>query len=322
LPDTKKSSSGISPKKLSNLKVVVLCVAAATTFWILNALNKDDYTTIVDYPIEFSFNQEKFMAVRPLPKSVEIEISGNGWDLLRKYFNFNNNPYVIELSNPTSRNFILTADIKRGISEFISPTQLVSLVRDSLEYEIDRIQTVKLQPELDSLSYSLAKNYRLLEKPIFEPSQVTVVGPSSIIDLFEGKFPVQLKENRLNKDLKKTVKLEVGENIQQFITIKDEVIQVKLDLVAFLEGNKRLKVKKINFPRTVSLEEEDPLIMMYYLVDERKTQELKKMEFEAILDYSKRNRQDSTISVQINPLPSFLDQVRVEPPQLRLKYEP
>jgi hypothetical protein len=61
---------------------------------------------------------------------------------------------------------------------------------------------------------------------------------------------------------------------------------------------------------------------MYYLVDERKTQELKKMEFEAILDYSKRNRQDSTISVQINPLPSFLDQVRVEPPQLRLKYEP
>jgi len=68
LPETKQSKGGISPRQVSNIKVVVLCVAAATTFWILNALNKEDYTTIVDYPIEFEFDQEQFMAVSPFLK--------------------------------------------------------------------------------------------------------------------------------------------------------------------------------------------------------------------------------------------------------------
>lgn len=321
MPETKKSSERISPKKLSNLKVVVLCVAAATTFWILNALNKDDYTTIVDFPIEFTFDRENFMAVEPLPESVQIEISGNGWDLLRKYFNVNNTPFAIDLDRPANSDYILASDLKRSFSEFITPTQLVSIVDDSISYKIDPIQTVKLTPVLDTTSYSLASNFRLLEDPIFEPKEITVKGPKSIIELFEGNFPIKLDENRLKEDLTKTVELSVSKELDQFIDIEEESVEISLDLVAFLEGNKRLKVKKINFPRTVTLEEEEPLIMMYYLVDERETEELKALEFEAVLDFAKRNRQDSTIDVQVRPMPSFLDQVRIEPSILRLKYE-
>jgi hypothetical protein len=95
LPEQKNSSWRISSKKLSNLKVVVLCILAATTFWILNALNKDNYNTIVDYPIQWEFDRENFMPVKPLPESVQIQISGNGWDLLRKYFNLNEPPFSI-----------------------------------------------------------------------------------------------------------------------------------------------------------------------------------------------------------------------------------
>jgi len=60
--------------------------------------------------------------------------------------------------------------------------------------------------------------------------------------------------------------------------------------------------------------------MMYYLVDERKTEQLKDLEFEAVLNYSRRNKEDSTISIQVNPLPEFLDQVRVEPSSFKLIY--
>ena len=37
------------------MKVVALCFLAAATFWFLNALNKDNYNTVVDYPIEIVF---------------------------------------------------------------------------------------------------------------------------------------------------------------------------------------------------------------------------------------------------------------------------
>ncbi len=321
MAEHKKSQNGFSPKKLSNLKVVVLCVAAATTFWILNALNKDDYTTIVDFPIEFLYNQDRYMAVEPLPESIQIEISGNGWDLLRKYFNINSTPYTIELDNPVSRTFVLTNEIKRSLGEFLTPTQLVSIVDDSVYFRIDQIKTVKLKPVLDSTSYSLAKNFRLLQDPEFSPALLTVKGPTSILEIFEGLYPIKLDEEKINQDIEKVVNVEVTQELEEFISIQAETVSVKLELLAFLEGNKRLKVKKINFPRTVSLETDEPIIMMYYLVDERRTEDLKEIEFEAILDYSKRNRQDSTISVQVIPMPSYLDQVRVEPALLQLIYE-
>src|SRR5690606_2722030 len=99
----------ISRQKASNIKVVVLCVLAATTFWILNALNKDNYNTIVDQPIEFYYDREEYMAVEELPTNLKIEIYGNGWDLLRKYFKFNVIPFPIELTDPSAQEFILTS---------------------------------------------------------------------------------------------------------------------------------------------------------------------------------------------------------------------
>lgn len=320
MPETKKSPKGISPKKLSNLKVVVLCVAAATTFWILNALNKDDYTTIVDYPIEFEFDRERYIPVEPLPSTLEVEINGNGWDLLRKYFNFNTPPFVINLEQPASRNYLIPSELRRELSEFLSPSQIVSLSNDTLKIQVDRIRSVKMRPVLDSMSYSLGKNIRLLSEPEFEPKEVTVTGAESILEIFDGKFPVNLDERRLDRDLTKNVKLEISKELSQFISIDESSITVHIDVVAFLEGNKRMKLKKVNFPRNVHLVEEDPSIMLYYLVDERYTDELKDLEFEAVLNYSQRNREDSTIAIQVNPRPEFLDQIRIEPAILKLSY--
>lgn len=320
MPETKKSSSRISPKKLSNLKVVVLCIAAATTFWILNALNKDDYTTVVDFPIELVYDREKYVSVAEEPENIQIEISGNGWDLLRKYFNFNNQNFPIEISNPASRDYILTSDLKRGLSDFLGPTQVVSILDDTIKYNINRIQTIKITPKLDSTSFSLYKNFKLIGNPEFDPPQLTFTGPSSLLDSLKKSFTVDLDENKINKDLSKEVKINLPKEMASLVSIKEKTITVKLDVVAFLEGNMRLKIKKLNFPRSVTLENEDEPLMMDYLVDERSSDLLKDLEFEGIVNYYKRNKEDSTITVEVKPLPPFMDKVIVTPPKLKLRY--
>lgn len=321
MAETRKSSDRISPKKLSDLKVVVLCIAAATTFWILNALNKDDYNTVVDFPIALVYDQDQYIPVSKTPKNLEIEISGNGWDLLRKYFNINNHPYPVELTNPSTNNFLLTSDLKRSLGDFLSPTQLMSILEDSLKFDIDKIESIKMKPVLDSSSYSLAKNYRLNGQLNIEPKTITLKGPSSILKEMNGVFKVQLDEQRINKNIDKKVSVSIPEEYRDLITANEAELEVKFDVVEFLEGNKRLKIKKINFPRTVSLQNEEVVIMISYLVDERKVSDLKELEFEANLDYFKRNKSDSTLSVQVKPMPSYLEQVMVEPSIVKLKYE-
>jgi hypothetical protein len=321
LPEHKKSSGRISSKKLSNLKVVVLCIVAATTFWILNALNKDNYTTIVDYPIEWDFDGEKYMAIQPLPESVPIQISGNGWDLLRKYFKLNEPPFVINLAEPASRTYILTSDLKRPLGDFITPTTLIGLLEDSLTYHIDQIESRKLNPVLDTASFTLAKNVEIDGEINFDPEQITVVGPSSLLDTFEGKFLVSLYNERISEDFNEPVPLRIQKGLEDILSLQNESVEVSFSTIQFLEGNKRLKLKKLNFPKTVTLENEELTPVISYLVDGSKVTELKDMEFEAILDYGKRNREDSTINIVVRPNPSYIKEMKIEPPFVKLKYE-
>ncbi len=321
MPEQKNSSWRISSKKLSNLKVVVLCILAATTFWILNALNKDNYNTIVDYPIQWEFDRENFMPVKPLPESVQIQISGNGWDLLRKYFNLNEPPFSILLAEPSSRNFILTSELKRPLGEFITPTLLEGLLEDTIHFQIDKIITQSLTPVLDTAGYSLAKNIEIDGEVRFLPEKVSLKGPSSILEAFDGKFPVQLNESKIDSRFSKKVALSLNKNLQELLQIEQPELEVSFEIIKYLEGNKRLKVKKVNFPRSVTLENEEITPMMTYLVDEKKVGELKDMEFEAVINFSKRNREDSTITLTVSPKPSFLKDLKIEPSLIKLKYE-
>ncbi len=320
MAESKKSSKRISPQKLSNLKVVVLCIAAATTFWILNALNKDDYNTVVDFPIFLDYDHSKFIAIEKEPDQIKLEIKGNGWDLLRKYLKLNTPPLTIELQNPASKKFIKASDYTRELTDLLSPSTVVSILDDSVKFNIDKIETRKISAIADSASFSLAKNYRLLAPPIFSPAEITLTGPSSVLETLKDGLKVEINAQKINADLSKEVPLILPKEMTGLVSSKEALVNVTIDVVAYLEGNKRLKIKKLNFPRTVSLSNEEVSIVMDYLIDERNTAELKELEFEAVLDFSKRNREDSTITVEVRPMPKFLDQVRISPSILKLQY--
>ncbi|MBZ0247597.1 MAG: hypothetical protein K8H85_16765, partial [Cyclobacteriaceae bacterium] len=72
----------------TNWKALSLCLLAALVFWFFNALNKD-YSTNLRFSVNFLFDQERYVAVEPLPKEVFMNVSGNGWDLLRKSLGVN-----------------------------------------------------------------------------------------------------------------------------------------------------------------------------------------------------------------------------------------
>jgi hypothetical protein len=301
--------------------VVVLCVAAATTFWVLNALNKDNYSTIVDYPVQWEYDQKNYIPVKSLPNSIQIEISGNGWDLLRKYFNISGSPYLIQLNSPAEKKYLLSADLKRSLGEFITPTQLQNVLGDTIHYQIDRIVTKTLRPVLDTLGYSLDKNIALEGKVNFIPDQLEITGPSSVLEAFEGKYPVALNASKINSNFSGKVPLTVDERLAKLVQLKQKEIQVSFSVLTYLEGNKRLKIKKLNFPNTVSLTNEELVPVLSYLIEEANLPQLKDLKFEAILDYRKRNRADSTLQIEVNPNPNFLKEVRISPPQIKLKYE-
>ncbi len=317
----KKRFADLNPHKMANLKVAALCFLAAATFWVLNALNKDNYTTVVDFPVEIIFDTEEFMAVEKLPSRIKVEINGNGWDLLRKYFNFNETPFLIEINNPSTKNYILASDIRRTLAESISPTSLVSMVTDTIKFEVDKLVTRKIKILPDTTGNTFAKNHRMVGKMEIDPEIVNVKGPTSILQQLDGILKVPLGEEKINKPFNKILPLESPEEFKGFLSLEEESVQIKFEVIQMLEGNKRLKIKTQNFPANVSLANDVSTVIMSYLIDERKVEELANFEFEAAINYNNRNKEDSTIKVQVSPRPGFLENIRFEPEILKLLYE-
>ncbi|WP_106566849.1 hypothetical protein [Cecembia rubra] len=317
----KKTFANLNPQKMANLKVAALCFLAAATFWVLNALNKDNYTTVVDYPIEIIFDREEYMAVEKLPSRIKIEINGNGWDLLRKYFKFNETPFLIEISNPSTKNYILTSEIRRSLAESISPTGLVSMVSDTIKFQVDKIVTRKIKILPDTTANTFAKNHRLVGNMELDPETVNIKGPVSVLQQLDGSLKIPLGEEKINKNFNKILPLEAPNAFKEYLTLEEESVHIHFTVTQMLEGNKRLKIKTVNFPKNVSINEDMTTVMMSYLIDERQVNELGNYEFEAILNYNNRNREDSTIAVQVSPKPPFLEKIKFEPEILKLKYE-
>jgi len=317
----RKYFKNLKAKKAANFKVVALCVLTATTFWILNALNKDNYYTVVDYPIEFYYNQQEFMAVEELPNKVRIEIYGNGWDLIRKYFKVNVSPFVIELQNPPRQQVILTRNIQRELSDKLVPTQITSILTDSLRLNIENIITRKVAVRIDTTANTLARNIRMASPIKVDPATVTVRGPTSMVQRFGASFHVKLEDERINRDFSKLIPITIPRELSPYLTLVEDNVLVEFEVVEFLEGNKRLKLRMVNFPANVSIDQNINSVIMQYIVDERRVDELKELELEGILNYNNRNRQDSTVNVQLNRKPAYLENITFDPETLRLRYE-
>jgi hypothetical protein len=311
----------LGKQKASNIKVVVLCVVAATTFWILNALNKDNYTTVVDQPIEFYYNREEFMAVEPLPTKIQIEVNGNGWDLLRKQFNVNVVPFPIELTDPSAQDYLLPASFQRALAEQTVPTQLTAILEDTLRIRIDKVVEERLKVMLDTAVNPLAENIRFASDVKIQPDCVTMTGPTSIIAKLGGMLLVDIDQKGLNENFSKTIPLSLPEEHETFLTLAEKEVAVSFEVVEFLAGQRVVTLRQLNFPSSVSLAGRDSIVVMQYLLDERQTAAFSDVDLEAVVNYNTRNREDSTVTVTLRRAPDYLDSVRFVPATFKLEYE-
>ena len=120
-------------------KVVSMCVLAATTFWFFNALNKSDYSTTINYPIELVYpGKDSLTVVGELPKVIRINVTGGGWTLIRKSFGIDSKPLLVKINTPTDTRYLLGTSLSPLINDQITSFRLNSVITDTLHFHIEK----------------------------------------------------------------------------------------------------------------------------------------------------------------------------------------
>ncbi len=178
-----------------------MCLVAATLFWILNALNKQGYTLNVDYPIEFVYDESLFIPTAPLPPTVRVNVSSDGWGLLRhSWLPFRVDPVNYVVRNPLQASVINTSSITAALTEHTKKLRVNYVLTDRLDLAFDRRMTKTIQLVADSLHINLLPRFAVTSVINLTPRTIEVDGPANLVRGLPDSILVKIPRKRITEN--------------------------------------------------------------------------------------------------------------------------
>ena len=230
-----------------NWRAVTLCILAAAIFWFFNALNKN-YTTTISFPLEFVFNREDYMAVRPLEEELRINVTGMGWDIFRRTVGLRKNPLTIPLEHPETVKKIVGSTLPAFFSTQLEAFQINFVANDTVYIDVQPKGQRWITLSADSIYTLVNKDYEVVGDILIRPDSVLVEGPVEMISKIKQPYVIQLNSKDIDKDYNEEI--EVGITNTNLISVIPEEIQVSFDVERFVQVTDSVKLELINIPAT------------------------------------------------------------------------
>ena len=278
---------------LNSWKVVLLSLLGATTFWFFNELNKE-YTTRLIYPLRFNFDRENVVLMQPLPESIKVDVSGGGWNLLRRTFIlFNPTPLIIELDNPTLIRFYSRSTLLPVVRDQLSELQVNYLMTDTLYFHIEEKLSKKVALKIDSASIQMRDDYRITSVVNASLDSVVFTGPKSFIDTLQSPFIVSIAENSIDDDFDENIEIPLAD--EDLIVAAPEEVQVDFGVERFDRLSVAVPIDRLNFPEDSSVLPTIDQIDVNFTVRRSQVKDYEASDFGITVDFNLLDEKDSSI---------------------------
>lgn len=296
------------PISAGNLKIVVLSIVAATTFWFFTALNKD-YSATIRHSIVFDFNKDEFIATEELPDKVQINVSGVGWTIFRTGYLQNTKPIFLKVDNPERDNKIAGSNMFGTISEWLEDLELNYVLDDTLYLSVERKLSKKVCLFVDSAGINLSENYNITSPVVANLDSVELVGPRTFISNFPDTVWVYIDDDDVDTNFEKNVEIEVGNDL---VTLSSPEVRISFDVEEFSEMRKSITVTKSNFPEDSLITLQDSSILISFWAAESRQGTIQDEEFLIVADFDRMVTYDSTIQPLILKYPSDIERLSIQ----------
>jgi len=229
----------------TNWTALVLCLFAAVIFWVFTALNKT-YSTNISFPLAFDYDGDRYAPAEPLPPKLIVNVSGNGWELLRKNLGLKVPTITFPLERPTEVRKIVGSTLSPHVVSQLGVLQLNFIAADTLRILIEpRIsRKVKLLADLNAVSFK--KNFGIISPVVILPDSVVMDGPKSFIGALRDTLWLKVTGNRLSSHFRESMEVKVDNN--EFISRNPPVAEVLFEVGPVEEVTTHVKLTKPRMP--------------------------------------------------------------------------
>lgn len=299
----------------SEFPVVLLCLAAATTFWFLNSLNRE-YTTEISYPIRFEFDNANFIATEPLPKKIFVNVTAQGWNLLRKTWGFKTNPIVYHIPRPLKARFLTGHLLLPTASEQLTELKINFVHSDTIPLAFDKITTKTVTLQADSSRIGLRENFLVTSLVRVSPNVLTFSGPASLIRKLPNTLAVKVAGTEIDENYDDEVSLQYTRN--PLLTASTDRVNVSFEVTEFIRETLTVPVGALRLASNKLLRFPVRDAEVEYWVLPADAGKAAAQDFQIVADLAHWNRADSSLALSLIRHPDFVRNPRLRTATVKL----
>lgn len=306
--------------KKQDVTIIVLCIIAAATFWFFIAMNKHYNTAHITYPIHVKYDKNVFIRIAELPTKIKLNVSGQGWDLLKKTFWFNIKPIVLKPANLPKNTYLTSSFLMSIASGYFKNIKINYIMNDTIHLYFDYRVKKTIPVRIDSAGISLVKNFRIISPISFDPDSVEFDGPAASINSLPDiiKLNIPDKYKNIKKDFKKELPIQYKFN--KLISLSTKEVQVSFNVALFVQENIIANLKLINLPEGSFAWIEDDTTSISYFINEINKEKTTETDFEIVVDYSTLDLTDSTIRTTVLKKPNYITDLTIDPQIVKIRF--
>lgn len=290
-----------------NFWIKILFIAISALLWFLTKLSQDDYTDQLQYTIEFQNQQTGKVIASVSAKAFNIEVEGNGYDLLSVNTAFNRTLKVsLDEAEKVDEN-TFSWDARKNLD--IISAQLPSKFRIKkvnpkvLVIKTDNLvkRTVSVVPEIDS---KLSSPQRVYNKIKVNPAKVELWVPSSIGDsavtVFTEKF---------------TIANDVG-TFEKEVALKDfpspyatnpEVVNVKYEVRSYTQKVVEVPIRIQNLPMEGQVRLFPDKVKVTMNISQDDYDLISAKDFTCVADFKQLDAEQNRVSLSLEKIPNHIE---------------
>jgi hypothetical protein len=218
----KKFFRNLNFKKNNRPLIFLICLIIATILWFIKSLEKK-YETTVEMPCHYTNIPSKLVYSSPPPSKLNIKLRANGFTLLKHKSGLTFTPVNINVKlfndKPADKTsitniFILTDNYIPQLSNQLgSDITILDISPDTIFFHFDKLVERKVKILAD-FNISCLNQFFVLDSIKFIPSEITVQGPSYLIDTLKQVYTVYQKFNDLNSSVFRSINLKKIDQIE------------------------------------------------------------------------------------------------------------
>ncbi len=248
--------------------------------------------------------------MRTLPASIRMNVSGLGWDLLRRSSGLKVPPLVIPLERPTDVQKIVGSTLPALFSTQLEGMQINFVLTDTVYIGIDQRVRRKVWLKLDSIDRYLDRDFGFVNPITITPDTIWLEGPQRIVNAIPDSLSLTLPRKGIDKNFNDEVEVVLNHN--ELIKRDPPVVQVSFQVEKMIEVRDTLRLELINVPVRLKPSYDITKVQCTYRLPTSLANTLLGDSLRAIIDLKNLSQGKHKITPQVTGLPLQSYLVRID----------